>query len=98
MACRPTSSVYSDQFQLDDLLDHLSGKVVSQSEHAFQTLLKENKEASAELNYFRSSWSAIYELMTEVNDILCQLTAVVDQLKARIEREQMKYKANCTAI
>jgi hypothetical protein len=98
MPPRPTSSIYSDPFELDDLLRRLSEQARSQGEYAIQVLTQENEAVKSELSYFRRSWAVIYELMTKVNDILRELKAVMAEMNATIEREQNKYKANCTAI
>ena len=98
MATRTTSSMYSDQFELDDLLCRLSEQVTNQGERAIQGLKQENRALGPEQDYFRRSWAAIYEMLTGVNDILNQLTITLAEMNEKIESEQNTYRTNCTAI
>lgn len=95
---RYSSSVYSDSFQLDDLLHKLSEQAWQQQIRTIQTLRDENLELHNELSQLRLLWGSIYRYMRQVNDIAGELNTVRKGAGRMIERRNMKWIVNCTAI
>jgi hypothetical protein len=95
---RPSSSVYSDSFQLDDLLHRLSEQTWQQQIRTFQTLTDENRVLQSELSEVRQLWESIYGLMQGVNDIAGQLSVIKNGGDRTMDKLKLKWIANCTAF
>jgi hypothetical protein len=95
---RPASSIYSDEFQLDDLLRRLSERTSDQEVRTVQALLEEKEALERELETVQRVWALIYDIMVETNDTVGQLSTVVRYALSRMETERKNWLANCTAI
>lgn len=95
---RYSSSVYSDSFQLDDLLQRLSEQAWEQQIRTIQTLEDENRELHNRLSEVRQLWECIYRHMQEVNNIVGQLSTIRRGTGRMMDRQKMMWIVNCTAI
>lgn len=95
---RPASSVYSDQFELDELLHHLSEQTQVQRAFLVEALEKENKLLSFELIVERQVWESLYHCMVEIVEIADQLKVLQRDAERRILIRKQRWLANCTAI
>jgi predicted ribosome quality control (RQC) complex YloA/Tae2 family protein len=90
--------VYSDSFQLEDLLQRLSEQARQQQTRTIQTLEDENRELRNKLSEVRQLWEAIYRDMQEVNNIAGQLSAIRKGAGRMMDRQKKMWIVNCTAI
>ncbi|KAH8655615.1 hypothetical protein BX600DRAFT_440115 [Xylariales sp. PMI_506] len=94
----PASSIYSDSFQLDDLLHRVSEQTWEKELRMFQALEDENKELQDELFRVQQSWESIYTMMEKVNKIAEQLNAIMMEGKSRIKKQKVNWIINCRAF
>ncbi|KAH6871055.1 hypothetical protein B0T10DRAFT_567485 [Thelonectria olida] len=95
---RPASSVYSDSFQLQDLLHRLSEQTRSQRGYTAQALVEERDALRTELDSKRRLWQSARQLMARSSDMANRLLQLHGDAEGRILHEQCKWKANCVAI
>jgi hypothetical protein len=95
---RPTSSVYSDAFELDELLDRVSEQAAAQKQYIIWALEEERDTVRRELEKERNRWASIYELMLEAADAGEKLALLHQDAERRVGREQNVWVSNCTPI
>ena len=93
---RYSSSVYSDSFQLDDLLQKLSEQAFVQNAQICRILEAENKDLRNKLSQVQQVWCYIYKLMQEVNSVAGQLDTVQGEGYRLIDHQKIQWIVNCT--
>lgn len=96
MTSKYSSSIYSDSFQLDDLLQQLSKQTRQQNIRTCQTLEQENEELRNELSQTRQFWDHIYGLMQEVANISAQLRTIKNEGVRLMIKQKKNWLVNCT--
>ena len=95
---RPTSSVYSDSFELDELLETLSDHLWKHDTHELQGLEKDRECIKSELTALREIRGCIYPAIMQMNKKIELLYAALADAKRAIEREKADWASNCTAF
>jgi glutaminase len=98
MSPRASSSVYSDTFELDDLLQRLSQQTWEQGDYTMHVLLEENEALNSELTAVRATWASIYEVMINASEIASHLQILAEEGETQMEKARRKWIANCTAF
>ncbi|KAL0930257.1 uncharacterized protein CTRU02_214332 [Colletotrichum truncatum] len=98
MEPRPTSSVYSDTFDLDDLLLRLTKQTDEQYDTVIPLLLQENKTLYSELMATRRLWRTLLSLVRDLVELADQLRELLKITRSELEHERRSYLANCTAF
>ncbi|GKT52031.1 uncharacterized protein ColSpa_12212 [Colletotrichum spaethianum] len=98
MEPRRTSSVYSDTFELDDLLLRLTKQADEQYDTAIPLLLQENMILCRKLTATRRLWRTMLGLVRELFELADQLHELLRATRSTLERERISYLANCTAF
>lgn len=98
MEPRRTSSVYSDTFELDDLLLRLTKQAEEQQDMVIDVL---RQEAMALYRELRAMWQlreVIVGFVRELVDLIDQLEELLRKSRSYIEQRRADYLANCTAF
>lgn len=95
---RQASSVYSDSFKLEDLLQRISEQTKSQQGYAVQALIEERDALRNDVDSKRRLWHSARQLFARTSDMAKRLLQLHEDATARIRHEQCKWKANCVAI
>ncbi|KAL7940676.1 hypothetical protein V8C42DRAFT_336847 [Trichoderma barbatum] len=95
---RPTSSVYSDCFELEELVSKLSDEAEAQEVHAIEALENERDILCREVEARRVIWNCIYQMLVESADVAGKITALCKFAYGRIDKERNKWLANRNAI
>nr|XP_036584423.1 uncharacterized protein CTRU02_05498 [Colletotrichum truncatum]KAF6793941.1 hypothetical protein CTRU02_05498 [Colletotrichum truncatum] len=98
MEPRRTSSVYSDTFELEDLLLRLTKQADEQHDTAIAVLRQENLALYRELREVRQLCRVISGRVRELFDLTDQLQELLRATRSRLEQERASYLANCTAF
>jgi hypothetical protein len=95
---RQTSSVYSDSFELDELLENLSDQVWKQDSHVVLSLAKEKGDMESELAALREIRECVHAVIVQMNGKIAQLHVALNDAKRSIQRERVNWVSNCTAF
>jgi hypothetical protein len=95
---RYSSSVYSNSFQLDDLLQKLSEQAWQHEIRTLHALEEENRELQREVSEIRELWGSFYTLMQEVANIYEQLSIIRSGVRQMTDKQKLKWLVNCTAF
>jgi hypothetical protein len=95
---RPTSSFYSDCFELEDLVNKLCDEADAQDLYAIETLQNERHILYHELENKRIIWNRIYQVLIESADIAAKINALCKFAQENIRKEQNKWLANRNSI
>lgn len=95
---RPTSSVYSDCFELEELVSTLSNEADAQEIYAIEALENERDTLYREVEARRAIWNSIYQMLIESADVASKITALCKFAYDHIEKEKNKWLANRNAI
>lgn len=95
---RPTSSFYSDCFELEDLVNKLSDEADAQDLYAIEAMQNERNILYHELENKRTLWNEIYQVLIESADIAAKVNALCRFAQDQIRKEQNKWLANRNAI
>ncbi|OHE90319.1 hypothetical protein CORC01_14380 [Colletotrichum orchidophilum] len=98
MEPRRTSSVYSDTFELDDLLLRLTKQADEQHDMVIDLLRQENNALYRKLKAERQLWRVIVGLVHEIVELTGQLEKLLGKARLRMQQGRIKYLANCTAF
>ncbi|KAF4878841.1 hypothetical protein CGCFRS4_v016115 [Colletotrichum fructicola] len=98
MEPRRTSSVYSDTFELDDLLTRLTRQAEEQHYAAISLLQEENTALHRKLKVSRQLWTVIIGLVRELVELTGQLQDLHMETLSRMKKETAAYLENCTAF
>jgi hypothetical protein len=94
-APRPSSSVYTDPFELDELFTAVSD---GQHEAAIQSLVYERDSLRRDLTLAREIWSCIYKVLAGSAQIATKMSHVYKNAQERVNQERGNWLANCTAF
>lgn len=96
---RPTSSVYSDPFELDSLLGQLMQAEAQDYHDAVQKRLQGELEAARQRrDAARSRFHAIYRLMISTADAAVNMSLLAVSIRNRLELEKNIWLANRTCF
>lgn len=95
---RPTSSIYSDRFELDELVSRLSDEADAQELYAIQALQNERDALSREVEARRTIWNSIYQVLIESADVASKIAALCKYAYDLIGKERNKWLANRNAF
>ena len=95
---RPASSVYSNSFELEELLESLSDQVWKQGTHVFLSLEKEREDIESELVQLRAIRGCIDAAMAQMNGRITQLYTALADARRSIQQERIYWVSNCTAF
>lgn len=95
---RPTSSFYSDCFELEDLVNKLSDEADAQDLYAIEALQNERHMLYQELENKRTLWNRLYQVLIECADTAAKINALCRFAQDNIKKEQNKWLANRNAI
>lgn len=101
---RPTSSIYSDSFDLEDLVSRLSQQARSQAFYEIKALQDERDALQRQVEAERSAWVSVYQVILESSRVGTQLSLVCDDSQRQIDhersedRERKRQLANLTPI
>ncbi|KAK2742898.1 hypothetical protein CKAH01_18440 [Colletotrichum kahawae] len=98
MEPRRTSSVYSDTFELDDLLQRLTKQADEQYDTAIALLLQENMALQRELKAMRHFQRIMNSLVRDLAESTDKLGELLRTTRSRLEQRRASYLANCTAF
>ncbi|KAL4403352.1 hypothetical protein CABS03_15266 [Colletotrichum abscissum] len=98
MEPRRTSSVYSDTFELDDLLLRLTKQADEQHDMVSDILQQENNALYRKLMAARQLWRFIVGLVHGIVELIDQLEELLTKARLRIQQGRANYLANCTAF
>ncbi|KXH60461.1 hypothetical protein CNYM01_14359 [Colletotrichum nymphaeae SA-01] len=98
MEPRRTSSVYSDTFELDDLLLRLTKQADEQHDMVSDILQQENNALYRKLRAARQLWRFIVGLVHGIVELIDQLEELLTMARLRIQQGRANYLANCTAF
>lgn len=98
MEPRRTSSVYSDTFELDDLLLRLTKQADEQHDMVSDILQQENNALYRKLRAARQLWRVIVGLVHGIVELIDQLEELLTKARLRIQQGRANYLANCTAF
>lgn len=94
---RPPSSVYSDQFQLEDLVEEISRwTFASQQEQVLLGLLEQQKTLQAGLETARNQWFAVNQVMLHAAETAFALHKLVGDARQGVKEEEQNWMVNCT--
>lgn len=95
---RPTSSVYSDSFPLDDLLERVTEQTKDQEQRTIRALLDDRERLTRELHSLRRCWDSLYQIIVASDKTAKVFSFRYDEARRRIKQEKNKWIANLTAI
>jgi hypothetical protein len=95
---RLASSVYSDSFELEGLLDKLPNIECGREQQAARELEAERDAMQEELDALRSAWTSIHRALKEAASTADVLTRIYNDAQRCMDVERKKWIANCTAI
>ncbi|KAK2731760.1 hypothetical protein CKAH01_19053 [Colletotrichum kahawae] len=98
MEPRRTSSVYSDTFKLDDILQRLTKQADDQYDTAIALLLRENIALQHELRAMRRIQKVMDSLVRDLAELMDQLAELLRTIRSRLAKGRASYLANCTAF
>lgn len=95
---RPPSSVYSNQFQLDDLVDEISKWTLDcQQEQLLQALSEQQQTLQMGLEAARDRWAEIHQVMLQAAETAFVLRKLVGDARGGARNEEQNWMVNCTA-
>lgn len=101
---RPASSIYSNSFELEDLVHRLSEQARFQEEYEIKALQIELDALKHQINDARSRWAFIYDIMMDSADLATKLSLICKDADAQVhrerndDRERKKRLANRTVV
>ena len=95
---RPASSVYSDSFELDELLENLSDHLWKHDTHMVPSLEEERKATKNELAALTEIREYMYPALLQMNKKIELIYAALADAKKLMEREKVNWISNCTAF
>ncbi|UQC75185.1 uncharacterized protein CLUP02_01838 [Colletotrichum lupini] len=98
MEPRRTSSVYSDTFELDDLLLRLTKQAEEEQDMVIDILWQEAMALYCELRTTRQLRGVIVGFVHELVDLVDQLEDLLRKSQSHMEQRRAKYLANCTTF
>ncbi|KAL0929574.1 uncharacterized protein CTRU02_215473 [Colletotrichum truncatum] len=98
MAARQTSSVYSDTFDLDDLLSRISKQTSEQREAAMRSLYQEIGELEKDILAYRQVCLTACKALDELRELTTRLRMLLAKTASSMRSDKNKYLANCTAF
>ncbi|KAL0929612.1 uncharacterized protein CTRU02_215511 [Colletotrichum truncatum] len=98
MAASQTSSIYSDTFELDDLLCRISKQADDQNETTIRALYQERDFLQKNINVLQQSCRAAYKIINYLRQLVAQLEQLLDDASSLMAKEKNDYLANCTAF
>lgn len=93
---RPTSSIYSDTFELEDLIQRLSVQVREQDLYA--ELREENERLQLELFDVKARWRQVKQILDVCILVDGELIKLYQDAVAKLNKRRNIWFANCTAF
>lgn len=91
---RPCSSVYSDNFSLEDLAHKVNESVRVAQLNTIELLLRENSSLQEDLRRYRWMWRGFMDLFDEVFDLQLLLRGSVEECRDKISAAQNNWLAS----
>lgn len=98
MTSRESSSIYSDSFELEDLVNRISKAADSQDTFTIKALETERDCLRQNVNSIRNTWDAIESLMADLEKISQHILLLCRRCEQNKETEGKKWMANFTVI
>lgn len=90
---RPCSSVYSDEFSLEDLAQRVDESIWVTQLSSIQRLLEENSALEKDLTRYRQTWHDLMALFDEVFELALLLRGSIDEFRDKITAAESKWLA-----
>jgi hypothetical protein len=91
---RPCSSVYSDNFSLEDLVHKVDDSVRVVQLNTIELLLGENSSLQEDLRRYRWTWRGLLDLFDEVFDLQLLLRGSLEECRDKILSAQNNWLAS----
>lgn len=98
MSARQTSSIYSDIFELDDLLYRISKQADEQHREAISSLEQEKSILKIEIAALKNSCETIHDTLQRIREQVTRLKQGLDKTMSSMKTDRINYLANCTAF
>jgi cell division septum initiation protein DivIVA len=95
---RPRSSIYSNQFALEDFLDTLEDESRKQDTEVIEKLTSRRDQLREKVEAWRSISASLHEAISISADLAAKLLEQHREARAQAYTERAKWLANCTAI
>ncbi|KAH7029716.1 uncharacterized protein B0I36DRAFT_350543 [Microdochium trichocladiopsis] len=95
---RETSSIYSDSFELDYILEHLTTERQRQDSDILQALEAEYSHLSQTLIKVKDIWEITYSCMQQVTETLKRLAILQSEARGAIDSEALRWKSSSNTI
>ncbi|KAK0373213.1 hypothetical protein CLIM01_09426 [Colletotrichum limetticola] len=98
MSARQTSSIYSDIFELDDLLYRISKQADEQHGEAISSLEKEKGILKIEIAALQNFCGTVHDTLQRIGEQVTRLKQGLDKTVSSMKTDRIRYLANCTAF
>jgi hypothetical protein len=91
---RPCSSVYSDNFSLEDLVHKVDESMRVTQLNTIERLLRENSSLQEDLSQYRRAWRGLMDLLDEVFDSALLLQGSLEECRDKISAAEGNWLAS----
>jgi hypothetical protein len=99
---RPRSSIYSDAFELEELLKQITTEAEDQERRKVraleQELLAELQKAKRDHGKARDRFHAVYNILVECEGVATKILLVLKGVKKSIAKERNIWLASCSSF